>query len=321
MGKGASCRCVSASWPSYQQVLTDGDKHVPTDSPSDSLKPKLTSIRTSSPQKKAHMYGLVTDNDRNALVFRRPVPLPDERGPGGETDNEALTKAELRADHTMSFVMLTESQTVPPQPALRNCHPSQVRTSEGVPKDLVNSYQSPSQKIEYQNRLFSITSSRSDIVRPICIQCRDILYSSMKTRSATAANERNAYLSFLNDLNEKAPTPSEVFDARSSLSSTRAAESNAISLLVALEQEKSVLDAELQAAEAESLALDREEQIIWHSYNSTSSDLCSVEQNSEALNAVYDHDMRELDYLLCTNVMDDKASCREQGKYSVNHPR
>lgn len=270
---------------------------------------------------KAHMYGHVTDNDRNALVSRRPVPLPDKRGPGGETDNEALTEAELRADPTMSFVMLTESQAVPPQPASRNCHPSQVRTSEGVPNDLVNSYQRPSQKIEYKNRLFSIISSRSDIDHPICIQCRDILSSSMKTRVATAAKERNAYLCFLKDLNEKAPTPSEVSDARSSLSSTRAAESYAISLLVALEQEKSVLDAELAAAEADSLALDREEQIFWHSYNSTSSDLCSIEQTSEALNAVYDHDMRELDRLLRTNVMDDKASCREQGKYSVNHPR
>lgn len=311
---------MNAERPSYQQVLTnDGDKHVPTDSPSDSIKPKLTSMRTSSPQKKAHKYGQVIDNDRNGLGSRRPVPLPN--GPGGETDKGALTKAELRADPAMSFVMLTESQTVPPQPTSRNCHPSQVRTSKGVSNEPVNSYQSPSQQIEYKNRLFSIISSRSDIDHPICIQCRDILFSSIKTRVATAAKERNAYLSFLEDFNDKAPTPSEVSDAKSSLSSTRAAESHAISLLLALEKEKSLLDAELAAAEEESLALDREEQIFWHSYNSTSSELCSIVQDSEALNAAYDHDMRELDRLLRTNVMDDKVSCREQSKYSVRHPR
>lgn len=302
-----------------KQVLTNGDEHVSTDSPSDSLKPKLSSIRTSSPQKKARRYYQVTDNDRNALDSRRPFPQPTHREPGGETDKETLTKAELRADPAMSFVMLTESQTVPPQPASRNCHPSQVRASKDVSNDLVNSYQSPSQQIEHENRLFDIISSRSDIDHPICIQCRDILSSSINARIATAAKERNAYLSFLEYLNDKAPT--QVCDATSSLSSTRTAESNAVSLLLALEQEKSLLDAELAAAEAESLALDREEQIFWHSYNSTNSDLYSIEQNSEALNTAYDHDIRELDRLLRTSVMDDKVSCTEQSKFSVRHPR
>lgn len=304
-----------------KQVLTNGDKHVSTDSPSDSLKPKLSSIRTSSPQKKARRYYQVTDNDRNALDSRRPFPLPNHREPGGKTDKEALTKTELRADPAMSFVMLTESQTVPPQPASRNCHPSQVRASKDVSNDLVNSYQSPSQQIEYENRLFDIISSRSDIDHPICIQCRDILSSSINARIATAAKERNAYLSFLEYLNDKAPTPSKVSDATSSLSSTRAAESNAVSLLLALEQEKSLLDAELAAAEAESLALDREEQIFWQSYNSSNSDLYSIEQNSEALNTAYDHDIRELDRLLRTSVMDDKVSRTEQSKFSVRHSR
>lgn len=40
--------------------------------------------------------------------------------------------------------------------------------------------------------------------------------------------------------------------------SPRAAESNSVSLLLALEQEKSLLNADLAAADAESLALDRE---------------------------------------------------------------
>lgn len=318
IGKGASYRCVSAEKPSTKQVITDGDKHSPIDSTSDSLKSKLTSTRTSSPQEKAHKYGQVTDNDRIALISKRPIPLPNHRGPGSETDKGALTKAELRDDPAMSFVILTVSQTVLPEPASRNCHPSQLRNSRGVSNDLV---QSPSQQIEYKNRLFDIISSRSDIDHPICIQCRDILSSSIKTRIATAAKERDAYLSFLKDLNEKAPTPSEVSNATSSLASKCAAESNAVSLLLALEQEKSLLDGELAAAEAESLALDREEKIFWHSYNSLNSDLCSFQQDSEALNVAYDHDMRELDRLLRTNVIDDKVSCREQSKYSVRHPR
>lgn len=175
------------------------------------------SIQISSPQKKAHTYGQVTHNDRNGFDSRRPVPRPNHRGPGGETDEGALKKVELRADPAMSFVMPTEPRNVHPQPA--------------------------------------------------------------------------------------------------------PAESNAVSLLLALEQEKSLLGAELAAAEAESLALDREEQIFWHSYNSSSPSLYSVEQNSQALNAAYDYDMRELDRLLRTNVMDDKVSCREQSKYSVRHAR
>lgn len=225
--------------------------------------------------------------------------------------------AELRDDPARSFVILAEPQTVLPQSASRNWHPSQLKTSRGVSNDLI---QSPSQQIEYKNRLFDIISSRSDIDHPICNQCRDTLSSSIKTRIATAAKERDAYLSFLKDLNDKAPTPSEVSNATSPLASKCAAESDAVSILLALEQEKALLDAELAAAEAESLALDREENIFWHSYNSSSSDLCSIQQDSEALNAAYDHDMRELDRLLRTNVMDDKVSCREQSKYSVRHP-
>lgn len=315
-GKGASYRCVSAERPLPKQIIT-GDKNVPTDT-SDSLKSKLTSTRTSSPQEKVHKYGQVTDNDRNAYISRKPIPPANHRGPGGERRKGALTKAELRDDPAISFVMLTESQIVLPQPASRNRHPSQLRTSRGVSNDLI---QSPSQQIEYKNRLFDIISSRSDIDHPICIQCSDILSSSIKSRISTAGKERDAYLSFLKDLNDKAPTPSEVSNATSSLASKCTAESKAVSVLLALEQEKSMLDAELDAAEAESLALDREEKIFWHSYNSSSSDLSSIQQHSEALNAAYDHDMRELDRLLRTNVMDDKISCREQSKYSVRHPR
>ena len=222
----------------------------------------------------------------------------------------------------MSFVMLTDSQVVPPQPTSNGHDTSQPRAkpkkANNTPHD---SSSEPKQTLSYQiestTRLFEILSSRSDIDHPICTECTDLLLSSLQARLAAATKERDAYIAFLKNLNSTVPTPSDVSKAQSSLASARAAESSAFSELLSLEQEKASLDAELVALEAESLALDREEQSFWRSRNAFALKLSSFQNDRDALNAAYDHDAQQLERLQRTNVYNDTFCIGHDGFFGT----
>lgn len=233
----------------------------------------------------------------------------------------ASTKAGLKDNPAMSFVMLTDSQVVPPQPSSNGHDTSQSKAKSNANKTPHDPFSEPKQnlsyQIEYTTRLFEILSSRSDIDHPICTECTDILLSSLQARLAAATKERDAYIAFLKNLNSTIPTPSEVSKAQSALASTRAAESSAFSELLSLEQEKASLDVELVALEAESLALDGEEQSFWRSRNAFALKLSSFQNDRDALNAAYDHDAQQLERLQRTNVYNDTFCIGHDGFFGT----
>lgn len=230
----------------------------------------------------------------------------------------ASTKTGLKE----SFVILTDSQVVPPQPASTGHDGSQPKQKNNrantAPHDPSNDpIQTPSHQIESTTRLFEILSSRSDIDHPICTECTDLLLSSLQARLSAATKERDAYIAFLKNLNSTLPTASDVSKAQSSLASTRAAESSAFSELLTLEQEKASLDAELAALEAESLALDSQEQSFWRSRNAFALKLSSFQNDRDALNAAYDHDAKQLERLQRTNVYNDTFCIGHDGFFGT----
>ncbi len=234
----------------------------------------------------------------------------------------ASAKAGLKDNPAMSFVMLTDSQVVPPQHTPGNPEGAQVE----IPPNQINgvSYdssqdpkQSLSRQIESTTRLFEILSSHSDIDHPVCTECTEILLSQLQNRLAASNKERDAYISFLKTLNSTIPTAAEVSKAQSSLSATKAAEAKAFAELVALEKEKAALDDEVATLEAESLALDQEEQAFWRSRNAFALTLCSFQNDRDALNAAYDHDALQLDRLQRTNVYNDTFCIGHDGFFGT----
>lgn len=219
----------------------------------------------------------------------------------------------------MSFVMLTDSQVVPPQPTI-NGHETKTKSKQAgaIPQDPSSDpKQSLSHQIESTTRLFEILSSRSDIDHPICTECTDLLLTSLQSRLSASVKERDAYITFLKSLTNTVPTPADVSKAQSTLTASRTAEARALSELFALEKEKASLDSEITKLEAESVALDAEEQSFWRSRNAFALTLSSFQNERDALNAAYDHDAQQLERLQRTNVYNDTFCISHDGHFGT----
>ena len=228
------------------------------------------------------------------------------------------TKAGLKDNPAMSFVMLTDSQVVPAQATPNGSSPSQKnKGSISTPPESNPSPDKFSQRVEAATRLFEIVSARSDIDHPICAECTDLLLASLASRLSAATKERDAYISFLKTLKNDAPSSGDLSKAQSTLKSAQEAEAKAFSELVSLEDEKSSLDTEIAALEAESLALDAEEQQFWRSRNAFALKLSEFQNERDALNAAYDHDTQQLERLQRTNVYNDTFCIGHDGFFGT----
>ena len=252
-------------------------------------------------------------------MFKRIIPAP-KQALGGHHSLVTAANADAKSNPDMSFIMLTDSQVVPPQP-IGNL-PNEKR--EGNHKkaedpDVGSALHGGSlaQQAETANRLFEILSSRSDIDHPICSECTELLLTSLQTRLTTSTKERDAYISFLKSLNSSTPTSVEVSRAQTSLAAARSAQSEAFDELLLLEREKASLDEDVADLEAESLSLDDEEQDFWRSRNAFALTLAASQNDRDALSAAYDHDAQQLERLQRTNVYNDTFSIGHDGSFGT----
>ncbi|KAL6715780.1 Vacuolar protein sorting-associated protein atg6 [Lecanora helva] len=269
------------------------------------------------PQERKELYDNASQNS-SSPVFKRAIPAA-RYGFGSQPAMAASTKAGLKDNPAMSFVMLTESQVAQPQQSSN----SEFDTSSNEDANVGNnsakeSYrQSFSHQLDSTTRLFELLSSRSDIDHPICTECTDLLLSQLQNRLTAATKERDAYISFLKNLNNSVPSPSDVSKAQASLAASKAAESKAFAELLALEKEKAALDDEVAVLEAESLALDQEEEAFWRSRNAFALELSSLQEERDAINAAYDHDSQQLERLQRTNVYNDTFCIGHDGFFGT----
>lgn len=212
----------------------------------------------------------------------------------------------------MSFVMLTESQVGPPHAGSGDGQRAAPGNEHGVEDE-----GSFSDQVERASRLFEVISSRSDIDHPICIECTEMLVDGLQKRLVGATKERDAYISFLRNLNSSVPTAEELQTAKQSLEETLEAEEAAFKELVALEQEKAGLDEEIAGLEEESRQLDFDEEAFWRDRNSFALTLSDFQNERDALNMRYDHDSRQLERLQRTNVYNDAFCIGHDGYFGT----
>ncbi len=222
----------------------------------------------------------------------------------------------------MSFVMLTDSQVVPPQAMTKENNKTQSESSSLKPNGTTEELPAGerpklSQQIESTTCLFEILSARSDIDHPICTECTDLLLSQLQSRLSSATKERDTYISFLKSLNTTTPTSTDLTKAQKSLAEACTTDAKAFSDLLALEKEKAALDAEITSLEAESLALDAEEQDFWRSRNAFALTLAEFQNERDALTAAYEHDAQQLERLQRTNVYNDCFCISHDGHFGT----
>ncbi|KAK2758700.1 autophagy protein 6 [Arachnomyces sp. PD_36] len=257
---------------------------------------------------------------RNATpsVHKRSIPAPraDYGGASAQSRHGAKDNA------GMSFIMLTESQVVPPPagPVVNGDGHTPSRTKsqpllDGPKRD--SREHSISSQIERTHRLFEIISARSDIDHPTCAECTELLVDGLEKCLANATRERDYYISFLKSLNASIPASEEVEAAEESLKTALDTEAAAFEELKALEKEKDGIDDEIAALEEESRQLDLEEEQFWRDRNAFTLTLSEFQNERDALNMKYDHDSRQLERLQRTNVYNDTFCIGHDGFFGT----
>lgn len=215
----------------------------------------------------------------------------------------------------MSFVMLTESQVVPP--AIAKPAEDTIEQDDGLADNHEHEGKAVSQEMERVTRLFEVLSARSDIDHPICVECTELLVDGLQHRLEAATRERDAYAGFLKQVNTDAPTEDEVRESVEKLAQARVDEAAAITELSRLEDEKADIDTEIATLEAEALALDAEEEAFWRSRNAFTSKLSAFQESRDSINAQFDGDAAQLSKLQRSNVYNDTFCISHDGKFGT----
>lgn len=215
----------------------------------------------------------------------------------------------------MSFVMLTESQVVPPEgsptaPPPRKKEPA---NDQDQPED------NPllSEKLERATRLFEIISAHSDIDAPICTECTDLLLDSLQKRVSSSTKERDMYVEMLRRFNADIPSDEELQTARKDLDAARAREKAAMTELEKLEAEKAAMDQELLSLKTQSASLSEKEDAYCASRIAFTQELSSLQKERSALLRKYENDSRSLQRLQRANVYNDTFQISHDGLFGT----
>jgi len=285
----------------------------PTGASSQHQPKNLPASRPAYPQERKQLYDRVS---KNALspTFKRHVSAPRR---GDTTSSDAMRSG--LSNPAMSFVMLTESQVVPPSvvKSPEDTNPKKQRHDDTSQEITEDEGKAMSQDMERVTRLFEILSSRSDIDHPICVECTELLVEGLQHRLEIATKERDAYVGFLKQVNAEMPTEDEVKESQELLAKARSEEAAAIEELKKLEKEKAAVDEEIAQLEEAARALDIEEEKFWRERNDFAMNLAEFQNVRDSVNLQYDHDSQQLEKLQRTNVYNDTFCISHDGKFGT----
>ncbi|KAJ5899921.1 hypothetical protein N7495_004665 [Penicillium taxi] len=266
-----------------------------------------TTARTSYPSERHEFYDRTSKNASQA-VYRRSIPAPRS---GTQAHPPGLPRGD---SGNMSFVVLTESQFVPP---VETRLPSRPKRKGSQSQDHSREDGTLPNQVERASRIFEIVSSRSDVDHPICVECTEMVVEGLQKRLASSIKERDAYISFLRTLTASVPSAEEIESAEKSLQESLESEQAKLAELEALEQERATLDEEIGTLEEESRQLDVQEEAYWRTRNSFSLTLAEFQTERDALNMRYDHDSQQLERLQRTNVYNDAFCIGHDGYFGT----
>lgn len=171
--------------------------------------------------------------------------------------------------------------------------------------------------MERLNKLFEIISARSDIDHPICVECTDMLVDGLQKNLEAAARERDAYVSFIKQVQGTEPSEEDIKAQQEALAKARKAEEEAMAELLRLEKEKAEVDTEIEALEEEARELDREEEKFWRERNAFTAKLTDFQNERDSINSKFDHDSHLLEKLQRSNVYNDTFCISHDGTFAT----
>ncbi|KAH8592082.1 autophagy protein Apg6-domain-containing protein [Bisporella sp. PMI_857] len=289
--------------PAAFDLLVGASSHQP---------PKNTSAsRPAYPQERKQLYDRVVSNAPSP-IFRRNISAVRGKDSGSESIKNVLQNP------AMSFVMLTESQVVPPAivKSPEDTNPKNRRQDDTV-TSVEDAGKAMSQDMERASRLFDILTSRSDIDHPICVECTELLVEGMQKRFETASKERDAFVGLLKQVNVNVPTEEDIKESREMLEQAQKEEEAAILELERLEAEQKAVDEEIAQLEEEARELDIQEEKFWSERNDFAMKLIEFQNVRDSVNQQYDHDSQLLEKLHRTNVYNDAFCISHDGTFAT----
>lgn len=234
-----------------------------------------------------------------APVYKRTIPPPkaSDGNPG------------------MSFIEVTESQIIPTEHVRQAADGKAVREADHKPSDQDTAL---SWQLQRQERLFAILSAHSDVDHPICVECSSLIITSLNTKLAAATRERDAYASFLKNLQQAASKhKNEENSVNKELAALQKEEATTYTDLLQLEEQKKQLENELADLEEENKKLEQEEEIFWQSRNVFNERQHSLEVENISLQQKLTHDQKQLELLQRTNVYNDTFFISHDGIFGT----
>lgn len=145
-----------------------------------------------------------------------------------------------------------------------------------------------------------------------------MLLHSLNTKLTTATRERDAYASFLKQLQQAAAKhKGQEESADRALAESQKEEEAAFAELLQLEKQKKQLENELADLEEENKELEKEEQRFWLSRNTFDEEQHRLEMELASLQQKYAHDQKQLERLQRTNVYNDTFYISHDGTYGT----
>ncbi|EEP76703.1 predicted protein [Uncinocarpus reesii 1704] len=243
----------------------------------------------------------------SAAVYRREIVHAQR-----ESTTRFSSRRSTKDVPNMSFVMLTQSSS--------DINPSSGTRSlpyTAVPSVADHDMKSLIDHIERSVSLHETISARTDIDHPICVECADRVDNALQKQLLDVAKERDAYTSFLRNVNASIPAVDEFATAQQSLNMMLNQESDAAGRLMKLEAEKMVIDGEITSLGDKYEQLDKDEGCFWQERTDFTMTLGSFLSERDALNIKYDHDSRQLERLQRTNVYNDTFCISHDGYFGT----
>ncbi|KAJ2988510.1 hypothetical protein NUW58_g3935 [Xylaria curta] len=144
-----------------------------------------------------------------------------------------------------------------------------------------------------------------------------MLVDGLQKRLESSARERDAYASYLKQLQADIPTEEEIAEAERRLAEAKKGKEEAMQELLALEMEKAALDEENMVLEEEARKLDAEEEQFWRDRNAFDSKLTEFQNERDSINSKFDHDSQLLTKLQRANVYNDTFSIHHDGHFAT----
>ncbi|KAK1058566.1 Vacuolar protein sorting-associated protein atg6 [Friedmanniomyces endolithicus] len=231
----------------------------------------------------------------------------------------ASQRAGGKVNPDMSYINITDSLMAPEGPSEMIETPTKGKRTPAKSETVngADGTEALSQQIETVVRLFEILSARSDIDHPICSECTELVLDGLQKRQSSVLRERDAYVQFLKQALQDVPTDEEKAETTRALADARQREKQALADLEALEAEKSRMEDEIAALDAEAEELDEEEERFWRARNAFAAELTAAQEERDGLQTQLAHDTRLLESLQRTNVYNDTFCIGHDGVFGT----